>query len=715
MVDKVPGDISPGIASRESRVHATQADNSLSRSHTEGDISRLQSAINAFNASVDYEIGDLVLQNDLLIRANQAITAGSFNGNQWDNIINVETHKFAHSYNIGDFVLGDGNNGSLNNVLYICKADQNAGNNFSTLNFREINTASLFNQNAGGGDQFQDQEILAYERDGANDQLPETFLAWDLSRSKSAARAYADDEEYLVDDFTLFDNLTYRCITNTPSIGETFDIDKWIPVGGVGVKNVKHVFSQTDFPSSQTVNGTSVIPLEDGIEYIIAAPITLTDPLYIRAGYTVLFRSFATETNAISYTDTTSALFSTGLIDSTFTGATSIDGGNGTRFTGVPAGIVDDLVVGFPVNIKNTGDTYDDAPGIVTAVDTVTEFFETDLDFDSNVSGSFDNGAKILEIERVEFVGVGSTNFSSLLFTDSTESEFFMLHSELESINLGTVISARIVVVNLCEFEDVDIGFSFRDCKSSVLSTNTFSDTPSGAADSLFVIQGSETSVASITQNSFDSAAGHNALAIFIGGPSAIPADARVNVIGNIDNNLTKTTLFESGGNFGNETAVQITALANSRQADSASAGEMVLLTPQTVTINSAGTYEKIASTNWTLTGDSQRFSLDGPVTGILTYNGIPDITVLISYHITMSPNSASNQDLGAGVVHEGSGIAASQVESDAFDTGVKRGLSSNAIRKISNGDEFFLEVRNLTSTDFIDVALAVLNITKIA
>lgn len=63
MVDKVPGDITPGTASRGSKVHATQADNSLSRSHDEEAISRLQSAMNNYSASLTYGLGDLIKES----------------------------------------------------------------------------------------------------------------------------------------------------------------------------------------------------------------------------------------------------------------------------------------------------------------------------------------------------------------------------------------------------------------------------------------------------------------------------------------------------------------------------------------------------------------------------------------------------------------------------------------------------------------------------
>jgi hypothetical protein len=76
-----PGEIQSGSASRGSKIHATQADNSLSRSHLEEDISRLQSAVHAFSTTLHYNIGDLIVENNVVYRCTTNVDdPGTFNG-----------------------------------------------------------------------------------------------------------------------------------------------------------------------------------------------------------------------------------------------------------------------------------------------------------------------------------------------------------------------------------------------------------------------------------------------------------------------------------------------------------------------------------------------------------------------------------------------------------------------------------------------------------
>lgn len=88
MADKLPHNITPGNSNRGSTIHASDASvSNLSRSHKEEDISRLQSAINAFSDSLTYEVGDLVLQGGVERRCITAIpVAAAFNPAEWTDI-----------------------------------------------------------------------------------------------------------------------------------------------------------------------------------------------------------------------------------------------------------------------------------------------------------------------------------------------------------------------------------------------------------------------------------------------------------------------------------------------------------------------------------------------------------------------------------------------------------------------------------------------------
>lgn len=88
MVDKLPHELTSGISNRGSTVHASDKTNTnLSRGHTEEDISRLQSAVKAFDASFTYKVGDLVLQGGIERRCITTITVPApFNPAEWTDI-----------------------------------------------------------------------------------------------------------------------------------------------------------------------------------------------------------------------------------------------------------------------------------------------------------------------------------------------------------------------------------------------------------------------------------------------------------------------------------------------------------------------------------------------------------------------------------------------------------------------------------------------------
>ena len=100
MVDKTPAELIQGSASRGSVVHAS--DNGLgdlSRKHAEEDISRLQSAINDYQITLTYNIGDLVKESGFFWRCVVAVvTPQVFDENKWEFIDN-SVSMFVCSYN----------------------------------------------------------------------------------------------------------------------------------------------------------------------------------------------------------------------------------------------------------------------------------------------------------------------------------------------------------------------------------------------------------------------------------------------------------------------------------------------------------------------------------------------------------------------------------------------------------------------------------------
>lgn len=95
-----PAGITPGSANDESVVHASDADlGDLSRSHTERDISRLQAAFLAYDATKTYNIGDVVRETGLNFICVTAIAVPeAFDVSKW-NFIDVGLGIIFVAYN----------------------------------------------------------------------------------------------------------------------------------------------------------------------------------------------------------------------------------------------------------------------------------------------------------------------------------------------------------------------------------------------------------------------------------------------------------------------------------------------------------------------------------------------------------------------------------------------------------------------------------------
>jgi len=92
MVDKLPVDLTAGTANRGSLVHASDNDIAgvLSRAHLEEDISRVQSAVLAFNTANTYKTGDFVVEATVTYRAANANGPGDFTSSDWIKISDTQ-------------------------------------------------------------------------------------------------------------------------------------------------------------------------------------------------------------------------------------------------------------------------------------------------------------------------------------------------------------------------------------------------------------------------------------------------------------------------------------------------------------------------------------------------------------------------------------------------------------------------------------------------
>ncbi len=220
--------------------------------------------VTSFSDSKSYSLGAFVIRNSIVMRATQNIDHSAFVGGEWAHVVNVQEHKNTHKYRVGDFTLGDGNNGSILGALYVCKLATDADDLFSLDDFRPVNAVELFSNRTFSQLVTDNPSVAAYPSSDL-DGNPNRYLVRNVSRMQSSIQSFSSSLTYEVGDLVKNGGTTYRCRQqiSSPDIFEQAD---WEVSDGVDAKNTVQVFGEEDLPDPITVDSTSVIPLENGHE-----------------------------------------------------------------------------------------------------------------------------------------------------------------------------------------------------------------------------------------------------------------------------------------------------------------------------------------------------------------------------------------------------------------------------------------------------------------
>ncbi len=517
-----------------------------------------------------------------------------------------------------------------------------------------------------------------------------------ISRLQSSVQPYNDQKTYAVDDLVTFESpagdgiLQYRCITAI-TIVESFDQDKWKVADGVGAKNVVQVFTEADFG----IASGGQIPLANNTEFILCAPVTYTNTLFFDVGFEIMIRSFADEVNKLTFSGAGAVpLLKTLDISGQIIAASDIGGGEVQFNTNGAHG----LIVGDFVNVSGTDfPAYRILREEITAVTLNT--FTLVTSFEGNeTSGRFNQGANVVEVE--EFIIQGDISTPNQTLFDITlapfdDSEFFMFHLIAKNFaSLGNVDEAGRVDFESSSFFNYASGMNFNNAEKLFFGSNFF-DEPTSATN-IITITGTSTLFHNYSGCFFESHPSGFAFSLPKGASPILEDVAEIHIHDCKDLNFV-TSFFVSTGftqkdvnMFVNNNGLQANSLHYAKANVGTHTQQLVNNTPVSLTTATWGFI------------DDERFTVDAG-TGIITYNGLEDITITGEYKLLITEDGDGNVDVSSRFGLNGITNVDTILESEMI-----RSMAINAteyftgffLQEITNGDTFQVVFETLTATN---------------
>jgi len=438
--------------------------------------------------------------------------------------------------------------------------------------------------------------------------------------------------------------------------------------------------------------------LEQGKNYIFTEPFSLSDPILIPAGWVGrISQSYLTST-FMDYAGT-SPMFNTLNMDGEIS-TTSDNGSGGITIVTVGA---HGLKNGQFVNITDTTSYNQDR----LVVSNQTGFgFDVQIAFVANESGNFNTG-------------YGSVIFDDFIVTNAATADFMDLTgapilgstlslnslTEFGFLKPGIVRDAASLIIDKTILGFITDGLTVQDCDIINITSSNFQSLSAIITTSIgIIITGALTRVFGIFGSSFTMT---QADQLPVRVDSSITAAEEILFQNSPDNNIADDYFDTSSGGL-DQTDPQVTAINNGVRANSMTISESStsrnlevdgltsLLVPIVDVIPVAG--------DWVEDSTNERFSVD-TTTGLVTYNGLSPITVMIKYSLSAAQESGAAQTVAFvlfinAVEQEKSEIIIVTNGAGNFISGVYNG--GNYL--INPGDTFQLFKLNITNTNNTDV-----------
>ena len=536
----------------------------------------------------------------------------------------------------------------------------------------------------------------------------------DISRLQSSIQEFVDTKAYEIGDLVIFETIQRRCINPVAASGGTvFAPVDWTASDSVGIKNVVTVYSQADFPAP--ISG--LIHLVDDTAYLIGGNISLTIPLLMQPNNRNKIFSLLGygEDPLINFTGDT-LIVTSGVGEGTFSNVVN-SGGKAQFEADSPHGMSSGQLVfveGGPYN------------SVVRITATTTNDFLTNQDFISTATGDFSQGISSLELSGLTIEN--GTEVVDIFFSSNAIGNCIIRNIEtINSQTLGIIQNATFVdLFNYFIVKPLS-PIQFIDCRNVIIQNVFGSDEID--VSSVFQFFGSLTTFVSASNNVIDVGQGFM-FSFPTSFANGVNTDLEFHVHDCKDLNTTHTTLFDTTGTGLTEKSSNAFVHDNGLQRDSISfiitRWDVSLSNEGTVTVDEAGKVGNgqpmdDGTNDWNVPRN-ERFTLTTPSSGLITYDGLRTIEVLVVYTATIRSGTEGDR-IFIELEHNGSAnnntkIFATQgaLSGGGAVTSFRYTISGSFIFPVdpSGPSTFRMLAGNQTAQNNLEVEHAVLTISEI-
>jgi len=516
-------------------------------------------------------------------------------------------------------------------------------------------------------------------------------IPWSTKGEKTAPGVAADE-------MMMLDSEDAVAATKNKRMGYQNLADSLLSLSGSSSSFREYIGSESDLPP--LLGGFH--QLDPDKNYHFTEAFQLTNPILFPAGWTgrVVKDFFSTQT--LTYTGSTD-MFQTLNIDGVIDSISNAGGGAITVTTSAAHGLIDGQVV----NITGTA-SYDQIQLVISNAS--GSVFDVQIAFVADEAGAFNTGFGSILFVDWDMLGDPLVNFMDLTSAGIPGTVIgFNVFLAVGFSGMGIIRNAVNVLSFNCIFGSISSGLTLENCRTAALSVTSFADLGGVAGVTALTLTGALTNRITVIDSEF-----------LMGASTQFPVriDSTVTTANEIlfdtapDNNVADDYFDISSGGL-DQTDPQVNSQNNGKRPDS-----MVISESSSVgvlEVDGAGSISvpivdiTPVAGDWAEDPTTETFSVN-TTTGIVTYNGLNPIVMMIKYSLGAAQTGSGAQTVD--IVLNINGTPQTKSTITIVTSGVDNfipGVYNGGNYSLNPGDTFQLFKENTTGTVNTDIQNAIL------